>query len=41
MTEPQWRRDLRLGTRIAVMRGGGLALALKGDPVAQIGRAHV
>lgn len=36
MAEPRWRRDLRLATRIAVMRGGGLALALKGDPVARL-----
>jgi cytochrome P450 len=33
---PRWRADLRLGTRIAVMRGGGLALALRGDPVARL-----
>ena len=33
---PRWRADLRLGTRIAVMRAGGLALALRGDPVARL-----
>ncbi|MDF2976861.1 MAG: putative cytochrome [Actinomycetospora sp.] len=33
---PRWRADLRLGTRIAAMRGGGLALALRGDPVARL-----
>ncbi|HSK59246.1 MAG TPA: cytochrome P450 [Actinomycetospora sp.] len=33
---PRWRADLRLGARIAVMRGGGLALALRGDPVARL-----
>jgi cytochrome P450 len=35
-TLPRWRADLRLGTRIAVMRAGGLALALRGDPVARL-----
>lgn len=33
---PRWRADLRLGTRIAAMRAGGLALALRGDPVARL-----
>ncbi|MFC5137463.1 cytochrome P450 [Actinomycetospora rhizophila] len=33
---PRWRADLRLGSRIAVMRAGGLALALRGDPVARL-----
>jgi hypothetical protein len=33
---PRWRADLRLGSRIAAMRAGGLALALRGDPVARL-----
>lgn len=33
---PRWRGDLRLGTRIAAMRVGGLALAVRGDPVARL-----
>ena len=33
---PRRRADLRLGTRIAAMRAGGLALALRGDPVARL-----
>lgn len=33
---PRWRADLRLGGRIAAMRAGGLALALRGDPVARL-----
>ncbi|MDD7941913.1 cytochrome P450 [Actinomycetospora lutea] len=33
---PRWRADLRLGTRIVAMRAGGLALALRGDPVARL-----
>jgi cytochrome P450 len=33
---PGWRADLRLGTRIVAMRAGGMALALRGDPVARL-----
>lgn len=34
--DPGWRADLRLGTRIVAMRAGGMALALRGDPVARL-----
>ncbi|GAA4870872.1 cytochrome P450 [Actinomycetospora straminea] len=33
---PRWRADLRLGSRIVAMRAGGLALAVRGDPVARL-----